>query len=320
MADRAGDAHTRRVAFVGLGAMGAPMAASLLRAGHHVTVVPHRSRAAADALAAAGARVAATPAEAACDAEVVVTMLPGAAEVEAVLLGPDGVVGAAAEGTLVVDMSTIGPTPARMLGERLHTAGLRFVDAPVSGGPARAETGTLTAIVGGEAATLEAARPVLEGMASTIFHAGPLGAGQVAKACNNLLVAACMLANAEALALGAAEGLAPSTLREIVLASSGANWQLENIVPRTILADDFTPLFAMPLLRKDLGIAAEMADGSGSAFLVGSLARQAYGLAAALGGQELDFSAVVKIYETALGATSLQAAAQARQGADEAGR
>ncbi|MEU3170345.1 NAD(P)-dependent oxidoreductase [Streptosporangium sp. NPDC006930] len=290
-----------RIAFIGLGTMGFPMAHQLVRAGHPVTVVPHVSMTAAHRLAEDGAAIATTPADAARDADVVITMLPSATEVRAVLFEESGATGTARPGTLVVDMSTIGPKAARSIARRLGEMGLAFMDAPVSGGPARAHNGTLTTIVGADEDTLATARPVLAHMASTVFHAGPVGAGQAAKICNNLLVAACMLANAEALTLGTASGVDPHTLREIILASTGANWQLEHIVPQTILANDFDPRFALSLLLKDLDVAGEVAEDVASPFHVGGLARQMFGRAEASFGGRTDFSAVVKLYQEALG-------------------
>jgi 3-hydroxyisobutyrate dehydrogenase len=306
----------RRVAFIGLGTMGFPMASCLVRAGHVVTVVPHRSTAASDALKRDGARVAGSPAEAARDAEVVVTMLPTVAHVREVVLGEQGAAAGAPEGALFVDMSTIGPSAARSVSQKLENRGLGFVDAPVSGGPAKAGAGTLTIMAGGSETHLAQARSVLAAMAQQVFHVGSVGAGQTAKACNNLLVAACMLANSEALALGASAGIDPTDLQEIIRASSGTNWQLENIVPQTILRNDFTPLFALPLLRKDLAIAAGIAQESGAGFHVGRLVRELYDRAT-VEGPVRDFSSVVHLYEEALGGGDLGAvAARHRESSD----
>lgn len=288
-----------KVAFIGLGAMGRPMAATLLRAGHRVAVVPHRDPTAAQWLAKRGAEIAETPAVAARGASFVITSLPGPAEVDEVLFGPDGVVRGANADPLVLDTSTVAPTFARRVAARLAEGGLSYVDAPVSGGPARAADGTLTIIVGGSDRDIGRARTILPTLGRTIFHAGAVGAGQVAKACNNLLVAANMLANAEALALGAGAGLSPAALHEILLACTGANWQLEHIVPRTILRDDYSPIFAIDLLRKDLEIAAEMADEGGVPAAVGDLAREMYRRAASVGGGGMDFSSVAHLYRQA---------------------
>lgn len=284
-----------RVAFIGLGTMGRPMAHRVAGGAFSLVVVPHRSRSAADELASVGARIAATPAEAAHGADIIVTMLPAISDVEDVLFGPSGIIGTASAGCLVIDMSTIGPSSARGVAARLTQAGISFLDAPVSGGPAKAADGTLTIMVGGSPEDVERARPLLSTMGSTLFHAGGTGAGQVAKACNNLLVGVVMAANAEALALAQAAGLDPAVAREIILASSGANWQLEHIVPRTLLKGDFSPIFSLRLLGKDLAIAAGMAHGSGVPLFMGGLAQQLYRLAASI-DPEADFSSVARIY------------------------
>jgi 3-hydroxyisobutyrate dehydrogenase len=288
-----------KVAFIGLGAMGRPMAATLLRAGHQVAVVPHRDPTAAQWLAKRGAEIADAPAVAAQGASFVVTSLPGPIEVDEVLFGPDGVVRGADADPLVLDTSTVAPAFARSVAAHLAEHGMSYVDAPVSGGPARAADGTLTIIVGGSDRDIGRARPILVSLGRTIFHAGAVGTGQVAKACNNLLVAANMLANAEALALGVSAGLSQAALHEILLACTGANWQLEHIVPRTILRHDYSPIFAIDLLRKDLEIAAEMAAEGGVPAAVGDLAREMYRRAAAVGGGGMDFSSVANLYRPA---------------------
>lgn len=292
-----------RVGFIGLGAMGKPMAASLLRAGFQVTVVPHRTQAPALELQALGAAIASTPAEAAESADFVVTALPDAPQVEAVLLGPGGVAEGARPGLICVDMSTIAPTAARRIGAELAARGIGFLDAPVSGGVGGATAGTLTIMAGGSAEVLEKARPVLLGMGKQIYHAGPAGAGQVVKVCNNLLVGAIMMATAEALTLGVKEGVPAETLREIILASTGTSWQLQNAVPGSILKDSYEPKFALKLLHKDLGIAAQLARENGTPLLAGALVHQTYGLLKGLGKGDLDFSAISTLYQDAANIT-----------------
>jgi len=292
-----------RVGFIGLGAMGKPMAASLLRAEFAVSVLPHRNPAPALELEALGATVARTPAEVADGAQFVITMLPDAPVVEEVLLGPAGVAFAGRPGLVVIDMSTIAPVSARRIGAELEERGIAFLDAPVSGGVGGAVAGTLTVMVGGSAGVLEQARPVLLGMGRTIFHAGPSGAGQVVKACNNLLVGVIMMASSEALTLGVKEGVPAEVLREIILASTGASWQLQNAVPGTVMQDQYGARFALKLLHKDLGIAADMAKQSGTPLMAGGLAHQIYGLLKGLGKGDLDFSAVSTLYQDAANVT-----------------
>lgn len=287
-----------RVAFIGLGSMGYPMASRLLERGHEVVIAPHRARDAADDLASRGALVTETPAQAAAMASFVITMLPNDEVVNAVLFGADGVVHVARKGTTVIDMSTISPSAAAAIGHRLAGVGIEFLDSPVSGGPARAGTGELAIMVGGPSGTLAAARPILESLGSSIFHVGPTGSGQILKACNNLVGAACMLADAEALALAKAHGIDPALTREVILAGSGANWQLEKTIPLTILREDYSPRFALALLNKDLGIAGAMADSENLPALVGDLVRSAYRDAQDRFGGDSDFSSVYRLYQS----------------------
>lgn len=294
--ERVSDEPARNVAFIGLGSMGLPMAMRLIHCEVGVTVVPHRTHDALDRLVALGAHVARTPAAAAEGASTVITMLPNEDAVEAVLVGPSGVVHGAAPGTVVVDMSTISPTAARRIGERLVESGLGFLDAPVSGGPARAGTGELAIMVGGAESTLALARPVLDALGRAVFHVGPVGAGQVIKACNNLVGAACLLADAEALALAKAHGIEPTVAREVILAGTGANWQLDITIPLTVMQDDYSPRFALALLNKDLGIARDMAAAASLPSMVGDLVRSAYLNAQEKYGGDRDFSSVFRLY------------------------
>lgn len=285
-----------RIAFIGLGSMGLPMATRLLERGREVVVVPHRSRDAVEALARSGAVVAETPRQAAETASVIITMLPSDEVVQTVLFGPEGAVPEAREGVTVIDMSTISPSAAFRISEQLAARNMEFLDAPVSGGPARAGTGELTIMVGGADTTIAVARPILEDLGSSIFHVGPTGAGQIIKACNNLVGAACMLADAEALALAKAHGIDPAVAREVILAGTGANWQLDKTVPLTVLQDDYSPRFALALLNKDLGIAGAMASGEGLPAFMGDLVRSVYGDAQARFGGDRDFSSVYRLY------------------------
>jgi 3-hydroxyisobutyrate dehydrogenase-like beta-hydroxyacid dehydrogenase len=296
----------RPIGFVGLGAMGMPMAVRLLEQGFRVTVVPHRSRARAQEMEARGAQIVDAPAAAvAAGSEVVLLSLPSAAAVSEVIIGPRGVLRDAPEGLVIVDTSTIGPDAAREMARQSRAVGAEYLDCPVSGGPARASSGSLTAILGGREQVIDATRDVVDVIASQVFVVGDIGAGQVVKICNNLVLAACMLANAEALALADAAGIPRELVREVVLASSGSNWQLENIVPMTILRDDYAPLYALPLLMKDLRIADEAARAQGVGTpLLGELLRM-YGAAAARSDASVDFSSVYRLYERPGSVTSV---------------
>src|SRR5689334_16027293 len=239
------------IGFIGLGIMGAPMAANLVKAGFEVTG-HNRSPAALDRLAAAGGRPAAGIAEAVRGADVVITMLPDSPDVEQVVLGPDGVLAHARAGTLLIDMSTIRPQTARAVAAAAADRGVRPLDAPVSGGEQGAVEGTLSIMVGGSAADAAAAQPVLGALGTTIVHVGPAGAGQTVKAANQLVVAGTIELVAEAIVLLEASGVdAAAGLR--VLAGGLAGSTVLDRKAQSMLARRFTPGFRVDLHHKDLG-------------------------------------------------------------------
>ncbi|MGO1540166.1 MAG: 3-hydroxyisobutyrate dehydrogenase [Luteimonas sp.] len=289
-----------RIAFIGLGNMGGPMAASLLRAGHALRVfdlVP----AAVEAAVAAGASAAASAAEAVADAEAVVSMLPASRHVEGLYLGGDGLLAKIPDGTLVIDCSTIAPASAKKVAEAAAARGLEMIDAPVSGGTAGAVAGTLTFIVGGGDAALGRARPVLEAMGSNIFHMGEAGAGQVAKLCNNMALGAIMAVTGEAIALGVAHGLDPKVLSQMMAVSTSRSWATEvcnpwpGVLENAPASRGYAGGFGNDLMLKDLGLAAEAAMGVGASIPLGDLARNLYALNSAAGNGGLDFSSVVRV-------------------------
>lgn len=290
-----------QIAFIGLGHMGLPMARNLLNAGHSLSVFD-LVVSAVNELAAQGARAASSAADAVSAAEVVISMLPASRHVEGLYLGDAGLLSAIAPGSLVLECSTIAPEAARKVHQAAAARGIALLDAPVSGGTAGAAAGTLTFMVGGDAATLERARPILDGMGKNIFHAGPAGAGQVAKVCNNQLLAVHMIGTAEAMALGVANGLDPATLAEIMRQSSGGNWSLEKynpwpgVMPNAPASKDYRDGFAAELMAKDLGLAQEAAQATASSTPMGALALQLYRLLLKQGQGKLDFSAVQKLF------------------------
>lgn len=288
------------IAFIGLGNMGAPMANNLIKAGHKLAVfdlVPG----AVNSLADAGARAASSAADAVQGAEIVVTMLPASKHVEALYLGQD-LLGAIDPSALVIECSTIAPDSARKVATAAQERGLAMIDAPVSGGTAGAAAGTLTFIVGGEADDLARAMPVLQAMGKNIFHAGPAGAGQVAKICNNMLLGILMAGTSEALALGVANGLDPKVLSDIIAKSSGRNWATElynpwpGVMENTPASKGYAGGFGVDLMLKDLGLAAEAALSSRSSIPLGELARNLYSLHSGDGSGKLDFSSIVNLY------------------------
>lgn len=289
------------IAFIGLGHMGLPMARNLLKAGFALRVFDLQ-QSAVDSLAAAGATPAASAAEAVIGASVVVSMLPASRHVEGLYLGESGLLQQIAPGSLVLECSTIAPESARKVHAAASARGIALLDAPVSGGTAGAAAGTLTFMVGGDAAVLERARPVLSAMGKNLFHAGPDGAGQVAKVCNNQLLAVQMIGTAEALALGVANGLDAATLAEIMRQSSGGNWVLEKYNPWPGVMENapaskgYSGGFMSQLMAKDLGLAQEAAQLTTSSTPMGALALQLYRLLLKQGHGELDFSAVQKLF------------------------
>ena len=291
-----------RIAFIGLGNMGAPMARNLARAGFAPTVFDLSE--AACASARQDGLAVATSAQAAADgATVVISMLPASRHVEALYLGGDGNPGLLerlAPGTLILDCSTIAPASSRKVASAAAARGIAVVDAPVSGGTAGATAGTLTFMVGGEAAAVERARPMITVMGKNLFHAGDAGAGQVAKVCNNMLLGILMAGTSEALALGKANGLDPKTLSEIMRRSSGGNWTLEVYNPMPGVMENvpasrgYTGGFGTDLMLKDLGLAMEAAVASGASTPLGALARNLYAQHSLAGKGGLDFSSIIQ--------------------------
>jgi 3-hydroxyisobutyrate dehydrogenase len=291
----------KRVAFVGLGNMGGPMAANLVSAGFSVSVFD-LSAEAGTALEQAGASVAASATDASVGADFVISMLPAGKHVAGLYLGDRGLLKALGSEVTVLDCSTIDADTARQVGEASAASGIAFLDAPVSGGVAAAQAGTLAFMCGGAEATFQAAQPVLEAMGRASFHAGPAGAGQVAKACNNMLLAVHMLGTCEALAMGERHGLDPQRLSEIMLASSGRNWSLEvynpwpGVMEGSPASNDYQPGFMVDLMAKDLGLALDVARSAGVENPMGQLAQSLYAEHQAAGNGSRDFSNVLERY------------------------
>ncbi|WDM69681.1 3-hydroxyisobutyrate dehydrogenase [Xanthomonas cucurbitae] len=295
------ESHTMsKIAFIGLGNMGSPMAANLVKAGHQVRVFDLVS-AALDAAAAAGAQVAGSAHDTLAEAEIVISMLPASRHVEGLYLGDGGLLAQIPDGALVIDCSTIAPVSARKLADAARARGLAMLDAPVSGGTAGAVAGTLTFIVGGAADALERARGVLLVMGKNIFHVGDNGAGQVAKLCNNMALGVIMAATGEALALGVAQGLDPTVLSQMMAVSTGRSWATEvcnpwpGVLPNAPASRGYSGGFGNDLMLKDLGLVAESAVQAGVSIPLGELARNLYAMNSQAGNGALDFSSVVKL-------------------------
>jgi 3-hydroxyisobutyrate dehydrogenase-like beta-hydroxyacid dehydrogenase len=280
------------VAFLGLGIMGSRMAANLRDAGHDL-VVWNRTRAKAEAF---GGAVAATPAEAARDTEVVVTMVVDGPQVEAVLLGDEGAAHGAREGTLFVDMSTIGPTAARAIGAALAGRGLRFVDAPVTGSSPKAEAGTLTIMAGGDAADVERARALFEAMGETIVHAGALGQGQMVKLLNNAVAVANVVTLGQALVAGRATGADLDALVAVMSAGAAGSAMLD-LKAAPMRAHDYTTLFKAEHMLKDVRLCLEETTAAGVPFPAAAEAGEVLAATVGRGHGQDDFAAVLEAIE-----------------------
>jgi 3-hydroxyisobutyrate dehydrogenase-like beta-hydroxyacid dehydrogenase len=283
------------VGFVGLGRMGRPMARHLLAAGFPLTV-HNRSRGAVEELAAEGARPARTPAEVAEASDIVLACLTNTASTEDVFLGKNGLVEAARAGQIFVDHSTVSPTTSRQCADAARPKGADFLDAPVSGGPAGAQAGTLTIMVGGSQETFDRALPVFQAMGKNIRLVGPTGAGSTIKLANQLLVAINTAAVAEAMVLGVKAGADPRVMLDVLKTSFGGSTMLNRNVP-LMLERNFSAGTGVNVLLKDLslidGLAAELNVRS----LLGGISNQIYREARALGLGEEDISGLVRVLE-----------------------
>jgi 2-hydroxy-3-oxopropionate reductase len=292
---RAAEPGTTRVGFVGLGLMGLPMARNLLKAGYALTVW-NRTAAKAEPLLAEGAQAAASPADVARRSDVVVTIVTDSPDVEAVVGGESGVLAGAGAGAVWIDMSTISPEVTRRLGAVAAGRGVESLDAPVSGGPPGAAAGTLSIMVGGEQDVFDACLPLLRAMGETIVRVGDLGAGQVTKACNQVVIAATLAGIAEALVLGAKAGVDPGLIRQALMGGYAGSRLLE-VHGERMINHAFDPGFFVKLHDKDLHIVLDIARSISVAAPVTALAAQHFNALIADGDGELDNSAMLKVYE-----------------------
>ena len=286
-----------RVGFVGLGVMGRPMAGHLLAAGHELVVWARRPESAAP-LVEAGARVCATPAELASCCEVVISVVTASADVENLALGADGLIEGFAPGGIHVDMSTIAPGTARKVAARYAERGIGWLDAPVSGGEIGARDATLAIMAGGEAEVLERVRPVLACMGKTVVHIGPAGAGQVAKACNQMIMVNAIQACAEAMRLAGAHGVDLARVREALLGGSAGSRVLDVMGDR-MARRDFVAGIQSRLHHKDFAILMEEARQLGAPLPVAAQTWQQLNALMALGGGRDDTASLLKVLEPA---------------------
>ena len=294
-----------KVGFIGLGAMGRPMALHLLEAGHELSVYARRAEA-AQPLVDAGATRRATPAEVAAASDVVFTMVTTGADVEAVALGEGGIVHGAKAGTVLVDMGTIPPGTARRIAAKLAARGIETIDAPVSGGEVGARNATLAIMAGGKAEVLERVRPLLEKLGKTLVHVGPNGAGQVAKACNQMIMVSCIEAVAEAMLLAEKSGADPEKVRQALAGGSAGSRVLE-VFGAKMTARDFKAGVEARLHHKDFGILLDEAVTLGAPLpIAAQVWQQLNALMAQDWGRE-DTSSLLRVLEgTSFGTTSTQ--------------
>ena len=286
-----------RIGFIGMGTMGLPMAQNLVRKGFAVTAYDLNAEA-VKAAAAAGMTAAASAAEVVATADIVITMLPSSPHVEAVYAGDGGVLAAARKGTLCVDMSTIDPGVSRRMAAGAAERGVRFIDAPVSGGVPRATDGTLAIMVGGSAEDFQAALPALQAMGANVIHVGPVGSGEVAKLCNNLIAGVAAVALSEAFRIAEGFGVDPKVVTEVIAKSSGHTWVMEHMHPvpglvaKAPSSNEYRAGFMTDLMCKDLGLAVDAARALRVPVFVAPAAQQVYRLASSHGLGRKDFTSV----------------------------
>jgi len=286
-----------RIGFIGVGTMGLPMARNLVKKGYVVMAYDTNTEA-VKAAAEAGMRAVASAAEAVATADLVITMLPSSPHVESVYTGDGGVLAAARKGTLCVDMSTIDPGVSRRVAGAAAERGVRFIDAPVSGGVPRATDGTLAIMVGGSHEDFDEALPALSAMGANVIHVGPVGSGEVVKLCNNLIAGVAAVAVSEAFRIAEGFGVDPNVVTEVISKSSGHTWVMEHmhpvpgLVPKAASTNAYQPGFMTDLMCKDLGLAVDAARALRVPVFAAPAAQQLYRLASSHGLGRKDFTSV----------------------------
>jgi 3-hydroxyisobutyrate dehydrogenase-like beta-hydroxyacid dehydrogenase len=303
-----------KVGFIGLGAMGFPMAQRVIKAGFPLITTFHRRREPADALASLGAKVVRTPAEVASEADVIVTILPADLELEQTILGAEGVLEAMAPGKVLVEMTTGTAMSLLKIEKAVEAAGAHVLDAPVSGGTSGAMAGTLTIMVGGTLELLEQVRPVLSAMGNRIIHVGGSGQGKTIKMINQMMAAIHLLAIGEAFALGIRCGADPNTMYDVIKDSSGYSRMMDLRLRDFLLAGFFEPGFKLDLMKKDVQLALDSARAKGAPALLTSLTAQIFAAASAAGYGNDDFSRAAD-FLAAIGKVSLSEATPAADSA-----
>lgn len=295
-----------RVGFIGLGIMGAPMSANLLKAGFQVTVW-NRTTSRAEPLAELGATVASSPAGVARRSQVTISCVSDTPDVLAVALGENGIVHGAEPGSTYIDCSTISPDATRDIAAAFAEKGVDMLDAPVSGGDVGAKAGTLAIMAGGEASAFDRCLPVLQAMGRTIVHVGPSGAGQVVKLCNQAAGAVTLVAAAEAVTVARRAGVDPAKMLEVVTAGAAGSWMLSNLAPRAIKGD-FEPGFMVELMQKDLRLVMETATKTATPLPGVAVAQQLFRVLEARGRGREGMQAMVDALAVLAGDSAVQGA------------
>lgn len=289
-----------RVGFIGLGAMGLPMARNIAKAGFPLTVWARHPKS-AETLRSDGTGWANSPQDLASRSDAVISMVTNSPDVHDLVMREDGILAGARKGCVIIDMSTIAPSVSRELAGRCAERGVAFLDAPVSGGTQGAEAGTLSIMVGGDTQAFQRAQPILNATGKRVFHVGPSGSGEVIKLVNNTLVAIIAAGTAEALLMGRKAGADVGVMAEVIGASTGASWQLANQFPLRAFSGSFQPGFMTNLLLKDLRLALDLGDQNRTPMYLTALAQQLFGEARAQGYGEDDYTSVLRVLESVAG-------------------
>ncbi len=292
----------KKVGLVGAGAMGQPMAENLLKKGFETYVVAHRNRQPVEELLAQGAIEVKSYAEMAGMVDAVVTMVPDSPQVEEVCFGSNGLAEGAKPGLLIIDMSTISPTSSQQIAKKLAEKSIQMLDAPVSGGPFRAKSGTLAIMVGGDKEVYERGKFVLEAMGSPTL-VGPNGLGETVKMVNQIIIGVLMLGLSEGFTFGVKAGADAEALREVLMNATSANYLMDKWLPQNMFKDDYSQGFASELLLKDLTAALSAGKEMGVPMMATAFAQQMYSLTKSMGYNREDYSAVSRIYQDAAGIT-----------------
>lgn len=279
------------VGFIGLGAMGLPMAMNVIKGGYDVYTMVHSNRSPGEQLQALGARLCSAPSEIAAQCEVIITVLPADRELDAVVLGENGLLESMRAGSVLIDMTTAKGSTLQALAKELEAREVRVIDAPVSGGTTAAASGQLTLILGGDQALIEAHKPLLETMGKKLFHCGEVGAGKTVKMVNQQIAAINVLAIGEAFALGKKAGADPQVIYQVLKESSGYTRMMDLRIPGFLAEDRFEPGFKLDLMKKDVNLAVEMAMELNTPLTLGSAASQIFAAASSSGLGEKDFAA-----------------------------